>query len=302
MTNHKHLRIVIEDIFSNNNELTEELTLRLIHEFRYSNLYIPAKRDEFGLNFIIYEDDNGLKLTPLFTDPNEFRKFFNDDEDIGLMQNSFELYQNILKTTDIEGYILNPATEKYVFSKEFLLDIKNIPKTNFYSTNTYTIDELMNLKDSKNESLENFIKNPQNVGNYEALFEQLSNSNLLTMMISDVDLTSKAKDGVISMMDSGPLAQMYTDEVGGVYATIFSGEDKIKAVETDKFRYSQVVNLAMLVNFVLSEDMEGIVLNPGSDDVLIPRLTLLRYSLGFEKFANDEKLSNTIYYMFLIDS
>lgn len=302
MTNHKHLRIVIEDIFSNNNELTEELTLRLIHEFRYSNLYIPAKRDEFGLNFIIYEDDNGLKLTPLFTDPNEFRKFFNDDEDIGLMQNSFELYQNILKTTDIEGYILNPATEKYVFSKEFLLDIKNIPKTNFYSTNTYTIDELMNLKDSKNESLENFIKNPQNAGNYEALFEQLSNSNLLTMMISDVDLTSKAKDGVISMMDSGPLAQMYTDEVGGVYATIFSGEDKIKAVETDKFRYSQVVNLAMLVNFVLSEDMEGIVLNPGSDDVLIPRLTLLRYSLGFEKFANDEKLSNTIYYMFLIDS
>lgn len=302
MTNHKHLRIVIEDIFSNNNELTEELTLRLIHEFRYSNLYIPAKRDEFGLNFIIYEDDNGLKLTPLFTDPNEFRKFFNDDEDIGLMQNSFELYQNILKTTDIEGYILNPATEKYVFSKEFLLDIKNIPKTNFYSTNTYTIDELMNLKDSKNESLENFIKNPQNVGNYEALFEQLSNSNLLTMMISDVDLTSKAKDGVISMMDSGPLAQMYTDEVGGIYATIFSGEDKIKAVETDKFRYSQVVNLAMLVNFVLSEDMEGIVLNPGSDDVLIPRLTLLRYSLGFEKFANDEKLSNTIYYMFLIDS
>lgn len=302
MTNHKHLRIVIEDIFSNNNELTEELTLRLIHEFRYSNLYIPAKRDEFGLNFIIYEDDNGLKLTPLFTDPNEFRKFFNDDEDIGLMQNSFELYQNILKTTDIEGYILNPATEKYVFSKEFLLDIKNIPKTNFYSTNTYTIDELMNLKDSKNESLENFIKNPQNAGNYEALFEQLSNSNLLTMMISDVDLTSKAKDGVISMMDSGPLAQMYTDEVGGVYATIFSGEDKIKAVETDKFRYSQVVNLAMLVNFVLSEDMEGIVLNPGSDDVLIPRFTLLRYSLGFEKFANDEKLSNTIYYMFLIDS
>ena len=65
MTNHKHLRVVNEDIYSNNNELTEELTLRLINEFRYSNLYIPAKRDEFSLNFIIYEDDNGLKLTPL---------------------------------------------------------------------------------------------------------------------------------------------------------------------------------------------------------------------------------------------
>lgn len=300
MTNHKHLRVVIEDIYANNNQLTEDLTLRLIHEFRYSNLYIPAKRDDFTLNFIIFEDDNGLKLTPLFTDPDEFNKFFKDEDNVELMQNSFELYQNILKTSDIEGYILNPATEKYVFSKEFILNIKNIPKTNFYSTNTYTVDELRNLKDSKNDELESFISNPQNIGDYEGLFEKLAASNLLTMMVSDVDLSSKAKDGVISMMDSGPLAQMFTDNVGGVYATIFSSEDKIREVETSEFKYSQVVNLAMLVNFVLSEDMEGIVLNPQSDDVLITRSTLLRYSLGFEKFANDEKLSNTIYYMFLI--
>jgi hypothetical protein len=300
MTNHKHLRVVIEDIYANHNQLTEDLTLRLIHEFRYSNLYIPAKRDDFTLNFIIYEDDNGLKLTPLFTDPDEFKKFFKDEEDIELMQNSFELYQNVLMTSDIEGYILNPATEKYVFTKEFILDIKNTPKTNYYSTNTYSIDELKALKDSKNEKLEKFIANRQNVGDYEALFEQLSKSNLLTLMVSDVDLAPKAKDGVISMMDSGPLAQMYTDNVGGVYATIFSSEDKMKAVNTDKFTYSQVINLSMLVNFVLSEDMEGIVLNPESDNVLIPRVTLLRYSLGFERFANDEKLSDSIYYMFLM--
>ena len=159
MTNHKHLRVVIEDIYSNINELSEDLTLRLIHEFRYSNLYIPAKREDFTLNFIIYEDDNGVKLTPLFTDPDEFNKFFKSEDDIELMQNSFELYQNILKTSDIEGYILNPASEKYVFSKEFILSIKNIPKTNFYSTNAYTIDELKQIKNSKNEDLERFIEN-----------------------------------------------------------------------------------------------------------------------------------------------
>ena len=301
MTNHKHLRVVIEDIYSNNNELSEDLTLRLIHEFRYSNLYIPAKKEDFTLNFIIYEDDNGVKLTPLFTDPDEFNKFFKSEEDIELMQNSFEFYQNILKTSDIEGYILNPASEKYVFSKEFILSIKNIPKTNFYSTNAYTIDELKQIKNSKNEDLERFIENPLNVGNYEALFERLASSRLLTLMVSGVDLSAKARDGVISMMDSGPLAQMYTDNVGGVYATIFSSENKIREVDTKQFKYSQVVNLAMLVNFVLAEDMEGIVLNPGSDDVLIPRVTLLRYSLGFEKFANDEKLCDAIYYMFQIE-
>ena len=135
MTNHKHLRNVIEDIYSNNNMLTEELTSRLINEFRYSNLYIPAKRENGTLNFIIYEDDE-IKITPLFTDMDEFRKFFRD-EDIQALQNSFELYQNILKTTDIEGYILNPSSEKYVFKKEFILAITRIPKTNFYTTNLY---------------------------------------------------------------------------------------------------------------------------------------------------------------------
>ncbi len=300
MTNHKHLRVVIEDIYANNNQLTRDYEIRLINEFRYSNLYIPAKKEEFTLNFIIYEDEDH-KFIPLFTDRYEFEKFFKNREDIQLMQNSFELYQNIIKTTDFDGFILNPSSEKYVFTREFILDIKNIPKTNFYTTDTYTVDELKHLKSLKNESLERFIENPTNIGDYEALFEEFTKSVLLTLMISDIDLTSKAKDGVISMMDSGPLAQMYTDNVGGVYTTIFSGEDKMKFVESDKYKYSQIINLAMLVNFVLSEDMDGIVLNPGSDNVLIPRVTLLRYSLGFERFANDGKLSDSIYYMFLIE-
>ena len=137
MITHKHLRKVIEDIYLNDNELTEDLLLRLIHEFRYSNLYIPAKRENDTLNFIIYEDE-GSKITPLFTDLDEFHKFYKDD-DIQVLNNSFELYRNIMKTTDIEGFILNPASEKYLFKKEFILSIENIPKTNFYATNPYGI-------------------------------------------------------------------------------------------------------------------------------------------------------------------
>ena len=299
MTNHKHLRVVLEDIYRNDNQLTEDLTFKLINEFRYSNLYIPAKREDLTLNFIIYEED-GLRLTPLFTDKDEFHKFFKDSEDIQLMENSFELYQNVMLTTDLDGYILNPATEKYVFDKEFVLDIKNIPKTNFYTTNTYSKEEIKEMKDSQNPDLEAFIANPNNIGNNEVLFEILSRSTLLTLMVSDINLSPKAENGIISLMDIGPLAQMYTDNVGGVYATIFSSEDKLKLVKTDKFKYSQVINLAMLVNFVLTEDMDGIVLNPESESVLITRSTLLKYSLGFERFANDMKLSNSIYYMFTL--
>ena len=295
MTNHKHLRTVIEDIYTNNNELTEELTSRLINEFRYSNLYIPAKRENNTLNFIIYEDEDD-KITPLFTDLDEFRKFYKSG-DVEILQNSFELYQNILKTTDIEGYILNPASEKYLFKKEFILAIKNVPKTNFFTTNPYSEEELINLKNSiDNSNLERFIANRENIGDFEGLFEHMANSRLLALMVSDIDIESK--NSLISLKNRGPIAQMYTDRVGGVYATLFTSDEKMANVNTSGVKYSQIVNLATLVNFVLSEDMDGIVLNPESDNVLIPRTQLLRYSLGFEKFANDERLSESMYYIF----
>ena len=296
MTNHKHLRTVIEDIYSNENQLTEELTARLIHEFRYSNLYIPAKRENDTLNFIIYEDE-GSKLTPLFTDMDEFRKFYKNDENIQVLQNPFELYQNVLKTTDIDGYVLNPSTEKYLFKKEFILAIKNIPKTNFYTTNPYSQEELLSLKKSvDNTDLESFIGDRSYVGDYESLFEKMANSQLLGLMLSDLSIDKE----IISLKQSGPIASMYTDNIGGVYATVFTSESKMDVINTDKNKYSQLVNLATLVNFILTEDMDGLILNPESDNVLIPRVTLLRYSLGFEMYANNDRLSEAMYYLFII--
>lgn len=293
MTNHKHLRTVIEDIYSNNNRLTEELTSRLINEFRYSNLYIPAKRENGTLNFIIYEDEE-IKITPLFTDLDEFRKFFRD-EDIQALQNSFELYQNILKTTDIQGYILNPSSEKYVFKKEFILAISNIPKTNFFTTNPYSEDELLALKKSvDNSNLENFIEDRANIGDFEGLFEHMANSQLLALMLADINIDNE----IVSLKQTGPIASMYTDRVGGVYATVFTSEAKMNEIGTGKHKYSQLINLATLVNFILTEDMDGLIVNPQSDNVLIPRGSLLRYSLGFEKYANDERLSEAMFYIF----
>lgn len=299
MSSHKHLRCVIEDIYTNNNELTEDLTFRLINEFRYSNLYIPAKREDNTLNFIIYEDESDGKITPLFTDLDEFHKFFKSDEDIQVFENSFELYQNILKTSEIEGYILNPSSEKYLFKKEFLLAIKNIPKTNFYSSNPYSEEELISLKESiNNRQLEAFIENPNNIGDMVNLFEHMANSRLLMLMLSDLDL--KGENTLVSLKKTGPVAQMHMDKVGGMYATLFTSEEKMGTINTNKVKYSQIVNLATLVNFVLSEDLDGIILNPESDNVLITRYNLLKYSLGFEKFANDERLSESIYYIFKV--
>ena len=295
MSNHKHLRVVIEDIYANDNRLNENLALKLVNEFRYSNLYIAARKENDTLNFITYEY-NDMKLTALFTDHDEFRKFHHE-EDIQLLQNSFELYQNILKTTDFDGYILNPASEKYLFTKEFILTITNIPKTNFYTTDAYSAGELLDIyRNVDNRYLEEYISNPKNVGDYEMLFERLANSTILTLMVSDMEFDND----IIDLREIGPVAGMYTDKVGGIYVTIFSSTDRIRHVNTSKFKYAQLVNLAMLVNYVLVEDLDGIVLNPESDNVLIPRSVLLRYSLGFERYANDAKLCEALYYMFAL--
>ena len=300
MSNHKHLRTVIEDIHANDDKLTEDLLFKLINEFKYSNLLIPAKKEKGTLNFIIYEDDDA-KITPLFTDRDEFRKFYSDD-DIQVLENTFELYQNVIKTTEIEGYILNPASEKYLFSSEFILSITNLPKTNFYSSNPYTESELKDIRNNiDNGALEDFITIPSNVGYFEGLFEKLSSSTFLALMLSNRDLTPYAEDGIISMQSTGPLARMHVDRIGGEYATLFTSEEKMGHVRTDLYRYSQIVNLATLVNFVLTEDMDGIVINPDSDNVLIPRSELLKYSLGFEKYANDERLSTSIFYIFPVE-
>lgn len=296
MSNHNHLRVVIEDIYANDNRLNENLALKLVNEFRYSNLYIAARKENDTLNFITYEY-NDLKLTALFTDHDEFHKFHHE-EDIQLLQNSFELYQNILKTTDFDGYILNPASEKYLFTKEFILTITNIPKTNFYTTDAYSASELLDIyRNVDNRYLEEYISNPKNVGDYEMLFERLANSTILTLMVSDLEF----ENDMIDLREIGPVAGMYTDKVGGIYVTIFSSTDRIRQVNTSKFKYAQLVNLAMLVNYVLVEDLDGIVLNPDSDNVLIPRSVLLRYSLGFERYANDARLCEALYYMFSLD-
>lgn len=294
MIRHEHLKTAVEDYYVNDDK---EILLRLINELRYSNLFIPSIRRDGKLAFDVYERD-GVRLTPLFTDLDEVNKFYPQGE-VEVFSNSFELYRNVLKTSDIDGYILNPASQNYLFKREFILAVRDIPKTTYVTANPYSPNELKAFTDADNTDLEEFLRSGE-IGNYEALFERLSTSTVFTLMLSQRDLSQFFKNGILNMQLTGPVASMHIDTIGGRYACIFSSKEKMMRVETSLFRYAQVVNLSMLVNFVLTEDMDGIILNPSSDDVLIPRQTLLNYSLGFERYADDERLSDSMYYIFEI--
>ena len=174
---------------------------------------------------------------------------------------------------------------------------------NFYILiKIHTSAELKTLKDSiNNASLESFIENPKNIGRYEELFEEISSSTMLTLMLSDDDLTEHAVDGVIRQDHTNPLGYLYVDKIGGDYATVYTSEEKMKCINTDANKYSQIVNFSQLTNFTLNDDMDGIIINPESDNILLTRDTLLAFSPLLEKTCNDSRLNSAIFHMFLME-
>ena len=180
--------------------------------------------------------------------------------------------------------------------------IRDEPKFELSTEDAYTPQELKELKDSiDNSDLEKFVENPNNIGKYEDLFDKISNSTMLTLMLSPYDLRDIAIDGVVSTLDDGPVGFLYIEELGGNYATAYTSEAKISNIRSDFNKYSQVVDFSLLTNFILNDDMDGILINPNSDNVLLTREVLLEYAPLLQRTCNDSRLSNALFNMFIIE-
>ena len=170
----------------------------------------------------------------------------------------------------------------------------------FYSLIWMSSENLFRIMRPKTYSLI-FLTDSKKVGEFEELFELISNSTLRALMLSSDDLTEYANDGVICQLETGPLGFLYIDNVGGKYAAVYSSESKIKNVSTPYNKYSHIVNFSEIITFILNEDMDSIIINPNSDNVLLTRYVLLKYCPIIEKTCNDSRLNSAIFHMFLID-
>ena len=118
------------------------------------------------------------------------------------------------------------------------------------------------------------------------------------------DYVGKFKDvnySDISSSKDNPVGFLYIDRLGGEYATVYTSEEKMTAINTPFKKYSQIVNPAHMVMFVLNEDMDGLIINPGNEQILLTRETLLDYSGVIEKTCNNEKLNKAMLCMFLME-
>lgn len=294
---HEHLRNVISDFKDNS---TEENFEKLIGELKHSCLIMVGDENqkEFSLNYVqSQEGEFGL----LFTDMDEYRKVFPDFE-LPTRFYDFATYANILKNIDLDGYIINIESESFAIYKEFVDLLDSMPNNNFPVKNAYDTKQLKKVKDNiDNLSLEKFIGDSNNIGKYEELFDEISKSNLLTLILSDNNLSQFEDGGVILLNESDPLGFLYIDTVGGEYATVFTSENKLKTVKTEYNKYSELVNFSQIVNFVLNDDMDGIIINPGLENIILSREVLMNYWLLIEEKCYDERLNSAIYHLFEID-
>lgn len=274
---HKHLKKQL-DIFEQTGKMDEFLL-----ELKYSTLLLPVNTDDNILSFpfLVFEDK---KYVPVFTDIHEFEKA-NMDENLTLMDNEFHFYQDLLYR-DVDGIMLNMGSDRFPISREF----SSLIEPNYVfeiDPQVFTVKEIKKIKDSiDNAKLEEFINNPENRYDFEKLIDEIIYADLLTVLISPVDLTKNSEEGVLFLLPPTPLA------IGGEgperYVLIYTSEDEIHIPDNvDAYPYTQLVNLPELINSVLLDDLDGIIINRDSANITIPRGFLLNYMKDFRSPRHD---------------
>lgn len=297
---HEYLRDTMNEIMKLGEDITEELCERFAKELKYSCLIAAGDVCDGTINLITAKSVLG-EFGLLFTDMDEFQKVF-PDFNVESHENVFSAYKELIAKSNLTGFIVNFEGEGYILSREFVEMIEDIPQSLFTTTNSYTSGEIKRLKNSINNStLENFIANPENVYDYEGLFDNISNSTFFTLLVSRDDLNVNAEDGVISSPEVNPSVGIYIVNNGGRYATAYTSEQKINNVKTDLNKFSQIVNFAYLSNFALSDDLDGVIINPNSENIVLSRDVLMDFYNVIDGACNNEKLNAGIFHMFLME-
>ena len=259
---HKHLKRQF-DIF----EKSEGVDA-LLNELEFSTLLLPVNRQEESFDApVIYFDD--MKYVPVFTDVHEFNKCDLRGE-YRLVSNEFPFYLNLMNQ-GVEGIVIDIEGERFPITRD-MVDFFDINYSFDYDPQVFTLRQIRHIKDSvDNAELEEFLDDEANHWDHERLMELLLKSDLLTVALSEEDLSGKAEDGVVSLHDVGPLPLALTSRLNESYALIYSSEDEIRPKNNPLHPYAQLVNLPALARRILLDDLDGIILNENSHNITIPR-------------------------------
>lgn len=265
---HKYLRYILDN-------LSEENFSDLLVELQYSTLIIPANEHD-GIPIIEF---NKEQYIPLFTDIHEFEKFKNE-EDFMAVDNDFNVYLEMLACEEFPGFVINPDSEKFPIKKEILRHMK--PDYIFEQDyEPFTTNEIRKFKNSiDNTELNEFISEESNRYDLCSLMKKLEKSRLLTLLMSHKDYNHEAEDGVIYSIEKIPKCLYGVWDKS--YILLFSREPTRDMIPDDSvFKYTQIVNLPLLIRDVLNHDLDGFILNVDKENIIISREHLRDYMKDF---------------------
>ena len=268
MQTNNHLKREIRNMnnfISNNTQPPEDLAFRFISELSVSNLLIPANFEADNISFPHLETDDGRQFLALFTDADEFAKY--SDEFVPL-PNGLEFYNEIIEDLDLNGAIINPMSDDFFVDRQLLKKLDNHLENS--SEDGFDASKLREIADTtQNPKLRAFIADDENFNNFTDFPVLLRDAVLLNV----VTLHESVDLDVVNRMEYGGFALATIKSGRDDYCALFTGKDAIEATAdiSSANYYYQVVNYIELFKYVLSMDMEGIIINPGLEDFYVPR-------------------------------
>ncbi|WP_298502176.1 SseB family protein [uncultured Methanobrevibacter sp.] len=299
-----HFRMVLNemgDFLERGEEPPEELFADFINELKFSRLLIPGlfEGEDFISENIVLDD--GATVIPLYTDDVEYIKDDNVDDQYDPVPNDILDYVDILNNNGGDGVVINPATEGFTIPIDLL---NNFPlksgitfKDNF--NGGYSPEQLKNIAETTtNDSLVSFIRNPSNEDNFDGLMLELSKATLLNEFVSDEDFGIYATNGILLLDDVERCALSTISTEDAEFGILFTSKKAILdtvSVDDSNYYVYQITVLSEFIDFVLRQDMRGIIINPNLEEYFIPRYVLFNYS----SILDNPSFKNAINYAFL---
>lgn len=273
----KYLKSSISEIsnfYKNNTKPPEDMYLNLLMELKVSELLIPVVFDGEKLSFPNIEVDDGTSLIPLFTSNDELKKYSDEFESF---PNEIAYYIKMVNDFGFDGILIDAGSDEFCIDNVVLNKIPLTRKVE--SDNAFDGAKLRDIALSeKNEKLKRFISKDSNFNKFDKLSKILLDSVLLNVVVSEKDLSEFVHDGVIDRNEADTFTLFTKNSGRDHYGTVYTDTDAIVSFHEDLefFYYVQVTNKYSVFHFLLSNDLDGIIINPGTDDYYVPRQVILR--------------------------
>ena len=286
----------IANFFMNNTEPPEDMYLNMLLELRVSSLLMPISFDGENFSFPHIEVDDGTRLLPLFTSDEELRMYSDEFDSIA---NEIPYYIKIVREFGFDGLLIDLGSDEFCIERP-LLEKMRIPDDSPKGKGLGAEELRQIALTEKNLPLKAFIANEANFNKFDELSALLRQACLLNVVVSEEDLSVDANDGIIERDDSSAFI-LYTHQSGrDWYGTVYT--DAVAAAsfhETQEYHYYlQVTNKYRVFTYLLEGDMDGIIINPGTDDYYVPRQVILHL---LDEDLIDLDLENATGYAFTLE-